>query len=63
MSKIKIHRILMDEEILVIKNAKLEYITTKTNNNNNESSYFKIKDKSITQKLDKYNKDPGEDKD
>ena len=53
----------MDEEILVIKNAKLEYITTKTNNNNNESSYFKIKDKSITQKLDKYNKDPGEDKD
>ena len=48
----------MDEEILVIKNAKLEYITTKTDNYNNELSYFKIKDKSITQKLKKYNEDP-----
>ena len=47
----------MDEEILVIKNAKLEYITTKTDNYNNELSYFKIKDKSIIQKLEKYSED------
>ena len=42
----------------MIKNAKLEYITTKTDNYNNELSSFKIKDKSITQKLEKYNEDP-----
>ena len=53
----------MDGEILVIKNAKLEYVTTKTDNYSNDLIYVKIKDKSITQKLDKYNKDPGEDKD
>jgi hypothetical protein len=41
--------------MLAIKKAKLEYITTKTDNNN--LSYFKIKDKSIIQKLDKYSED------
>ena len=45
----------MDDEILVIKNAKLEYLTTKTNNYDNEISYFKIKDKGVDQKLEKYN--------
>ena len=44
----------MDEEILVIKNAKLEYVTTKTDNCNNELFYVKIKDKSIIRKLKKY---------
>jgi hypothetical protein len=58
MSKEKIYRNIMDEEILVIKNAKLEYITTKTDNYNNELSYFKIKDKTILQKLEKYTEDP-----
>jgi hypothetical protein len=57
-SKEKIYRNIMDEEILVIKNAKLEYITTKTDNYNNELSYFKIKDKTILQKLEKYTEDP-----
>ena len=46
----------MEEENLVIKNAKLEYLTTKTDNYDNEVSYFKIKDKVIEQKLEKYNK-------
>jgi hypothetical protein len=41
--------------MLAIKKAKLEYITTKTNNNN--LSYFKIKDTSIIQKLEKYSED------
>ena len=45
----------MDDETLVIKNAKLEYLTTKTDNYDNEISYFKIKDKGVDQKLEKYN--------
>ena len=57
MSNIKIYRNFLAEEILVIKNAKLEHITTKTDNYSNEWSYFKIKDKSIIQKLEKYGKD------
>ena len=48
----------MDDEILVIKNAKLEYITTKTDNYDKEVSYFKIKDKVVGQKLEKYNDEP-----
>ena len=48
----------MDDEILVIKNAKLEYITTKTDNYDNEVSYFKIKDKVVEQKLEKYKDEP-----
>ena len=39
----------------MIEKAKLEYITTKTDNNN--LSYFKIKDKSIIQKLERYSDD------
>ena len=39
----------------MIEKGKLEYITTKTDNNN--ISYFKIKDKSIIQKLEKYSED------
>ena len=58
MSKIKRYINFLAEEILVIKNAKLEYITTKTNNyNNKELSYFEIKDKSILQKLKQYSED------
>ena len=40
----------MDEENIVIKNIRVEYITTKTDNYNYELRYFKIKDKSIEQK-------------
>ena len=40
-------------EILAIKNAKLEYLSTKTDNYNNDLSYVKIKDKSIIRKLEK----------
>ena len=47
----------MDDEVLVIKNAKLEYLTTKTDNYDNEVSYFKIKDKSVQSKLEKYSTD------
>ena len=46
----------MDDEVLVIKNAKLEYITTKTDNYDNEIAYFKIKDKNVEHKLEKYDK-------
>ena len=42
----------MDGEILVIKNAKLEYVTKKTDNYSNDLSYVKIKDKSIIRKLE-----------
>ena len=41
----------------MIRNAKLEYVTTKTDNYNNELSYFKIKDKSFLQKLEQYSED------
>ena len=51
MSK-KNYRNLIDGEILVIKNAKLEYVTTKTDNYSNDLSYVKIKDKSIIRKLE-----------
>ena len=40
----------------MIKKAKLEYITKKKTDNNN-LCYFKIKDKSIIQKLEKYSED------
>ena len=45
----------MDDKILVIKNPKLEYLTTKSDNYDNEISYCKIKDKNVDQKLEKYN--------
>jgi hypothetical protein len=51
MSK-KNYRNLMDGEVLVIKNTKLEYVTTKTDNYSNDLSYVKIKDKSIIRKLE-----------
>ena len=37
----------MDEEKLVIKNVKAEYITTKTDKYENEICYFKLRDKNI----------------
>jgi len=46
----------MNENIL-IKNAKLEYLTTKTDNYDNEVSYFKIIDKTIENKMQKWNND------
>ena len=46
----------MNENIL-IKNAKLEYLTTKTDNYDNEASYFKIIDKTIENKMQKWNND------
>ena len=41
----------------MIRKAKLEYVTTRTDNFNNELSYFKTKDKSILQKLKQYSED------
>ena len=46
----------MNENIL-IKNAKLEYLTTKTDSYDNEVSYFKIIDKTIENKMQKWNND------
>ena len=47
----------MDEENIVIKNVRVEYITTKLDTYNNEISYFKIKDKNIEQKFKPIMKD------
>ena len=41
----------MDDEITIIKNVRVVYITTKTGRYNNEQAYFKIKDKNIEQKF------------
>ena len=49
----KILCILMDEDFVLVKNARLECITTKKDNYDNEMSYFKIKDKVIEQKNEK----------
>ena len=46
----------MNENIL-IKNAKLEYLTTKTDDYDNEISYFRITDKVIESKMQKWNDD------
>ena len=46
----------MHENIL-IKNARLEYLTTKTDDYDNEISYFKITDKVIESKMQKWNDD------
>ena len=35
----------MDDENIVIKNVRVEYITTKTDKYNNQVCYFKIKDR------------------
>ena len=47
----------MDEENIVIKNIRVEYIATKTDSYNNELSYFKIKDRNIEQKFKQIIKD------
>ena len=44
----------MNENIL-IKNAKLEYLTSKTDDYDNEVSYFKIIDKTIESRMQKWN--------
>ena len=41
----------MDEENVVIKNIRVEYITTKLDKYNTELSYFKMKDRNIEQKF------------
>ena len=41
----------MDEEKVVIKNVKAEYITTKTDKYENELCYFKLRDKNIDSKF------------
>ena len=41
----------MDEEKVVIKNVKAEYITTKTDKYDNEICYFKLRDKNIDSKV------------
>ena len=46
----------MNENIM-IKNAKLEYFTTKTDDYDNEVSYFKVTDKAIENKMQKWNND------
>ena len=39
------------EDKIVIKNVRVEYITTKTDNYDNEICYFKLKDKNIESKF------------
>ena len=41
----------MDNDKIVIKNVRVEYITTKTDNYDNEICYFKLKDKNIESKF------------
>ena len=41
----------MEDEKVVIKNVRVEYITTKTDKFNNEICYFKLKDKNIDTKF------------
>ena len=41
----------MEDEKVVIKNVRVEYITTKTDKFNNETCYFKLKDKNIDLKF------------
>ena len=47
----------MDDEKIVIKNLKLEFITKKKDNYNNEQVYFKIKEKNVESKFTIINKD------
>ena len=47
----------MDDEIIVIKNVRVVYITTKQDRYNNEQAYFKIKDKNIEPKFSPIIKD------
>ena len=41
----------MEDEVVVIKNVRVEYLSTKKDKYNNEINYFKIRDKSIDQKF------------
>ena len=47
----------MDDEIIVIKNVRVVYITTKHDRYNNEQAYCKIKDKHIEPKFSPIIKD------
>ena len=44
----------MDDDLIIVKNVKLEFLTTKTDDYDNEVSYFKMKDKTLEQKMNKY---------
>ena len=46
-----------DEDKVVIKNIKLEYITTKKNEYDNEICYFKIKSKNVENQFSLVNKE------
>ena len=46
-----------DEDKVIIKNLKLEYITTKKNEYDNEICYFKIKTKNVEQQFALINKE------
>jgi len=41
----------MADEKVVVKNVRVEYLSTKQDKYDNETSYFKIKDKNIDQKF------------
>ena len=41
----------MEDDKIVIKNVKVEYITTKTDNYDNEICYFKLRDKNVDSKF------------
>ena len=41
----------MEEENILFKNIRVEFLSTKTDHYNNEISYFKIKDRNIDQKF------------
>ena len=41
----------MENDKIVIKSVRVEYITTKTDNYDNENCYFKLKDKNIESKF------------
>ena len=41
----------MENDKIVIKTVRVEYITTKTDNYDNENCYFKLKDKNIESKF------------
>jgi hypothetical protein len=47
----------MDDDKIVIKNLKLEFITKKKDNYNNEQVYFKIKEKNVESKFTIIDKD------
>ena len=47
----------MEDESIVVKNVRVEYLSTKTDKYNNEICYFKIRDKSIDHKFSAVAKD------